>query len=83
VTRLGAGWRVSATRLTEQFGVADYREQHPASIPYCVVNSKGGVDLFAGDVSRKPRPGETVVALLPPDLPPPRGPDAGDESPAT
>ncbi len=67
--RIEENWKVTATNLTEQFGAADYRKRHPDSIPYFVVDGRGGVDLFTGDMTRKLRPGETIVALVPPEPP--------------
>lgn len=65
--RLEAGWTVSATRLTDQFGTEAHVRQHPGAISMFVVDAKENVELLAGDVRRPPRVGETVVALVAPD----------------
>jgi NhaP-type Na+/H+ or K+/H+ antiporter len=67
--RLERGWRIAATRLTEQFPHEAWRGQHPEAIPLVVIDRRGQAELAALDRDRVPRAGETVVALVPPRSP--------------
>lgn len=66
--RLEEGWKVVATRLTDKFGPADYARVHPDAVPMFVVDARGNIDLVATDAKRRPRVGDTVVALVRPSL---------------
>jgi NhaP-type Na+/H+ or K+/H+ antiporter len=63
---LAEGWTRRATKITEQYGIAAYRADHPHAIPLFIVDSRGLVEIVAGDRPRDPRPGETFVTLGPP-----------------
>lgn len=63
---LAEGWTRRATKITERYGIEAYRADHPHAIPLCIVDSRGVVEIVAGDRPRDPRPGETFVTLGPP-----------------
>lgn len=73
-TRLELGWKITATHLTEQFGLAEHAARHPGALAFFIVDPKGNIELCAGDVTRRARPNETLVALVPP------APDPADPS---
>lgn len=64
--RLEAGEKITSTKLTEQFGADDYTAAHRDSLVLFIVDAKGHIDFACGDQVRKPRVGETVVALASP-----------------
>lgn len=64
--RLEQGDKISSTRLTDKFGVREYRTTHPTALPLFIVDRKGRITLVAGDSRRRPRVGDTIVALTTP-----------------
>lgn len=64
--RVGEGWRVGVTRLTDQFTPAMWRERHEEAIPLMILDKKDNVEFFAADTDRKLRIGDSVVRLVPP-----------------
>ncbi|MDH4365014.1 MAG: cation:proton antiporter, partial [Acidimicrobiia bacterium] len=80
--RLNDNSRVTATRLTERFGVHDYDRTHPDALVLFTVNPRGGIEIASDNNRRAPRPGDTIVALTSP-APPNQtfGPGPAAESP--
>jgi CPA1 family monovalent cation:H+ antiporter len=64
--RLEEGWKVTGTKLTEAFGVADYDAHHPGAVQLFAVDRKGAIHIRATDGATRLREGDTVVALTPP-----------------
>lgn len=75
--RIGAGQELSATSITEQFGVREWREQYgDAAVVLFSVSEGGAVSVATSDTSPEPRPGDTLVGLVPADperVDPPEG----------
>lgn len=65
--RIDEGWRIRATPLTEQFGPDDLARRRPGAIPMFLVNRHGQIDPVAVDLRRKPRAGDTLLSLAPPE----------------
>lgn len=62
-----AGFAVKATKLTEKFGADDHAREHgPAAVPLFLVTADGSVVPSTTDAPIAPRPGSTIVALVPP-----------------
>lgn len=62
--RTDAGWRVTRTRLTDEFGVGDLREVHGADAVLLFVVRSGRLDVVTDRT--RPSAGDAVVALVPP-----------------
>lgn len=60
------GWRVSATNITREFSVADWRAEHHEAIPLVVIDGKKRLHVLAAGRKRSIRGGERLVALVPP-----------------
>jgi len=65
--RMEQGWKVSTTKLTDQFGPQQHADMHPDAIPLFYVHPNGGIDLAAADARYRVRVGDTVVALTAPN----------------
>lgn len=61
--RLDEDSKVTATRLTEQFGPEDYLRTHPDALVLFTVTPKGGIEITSDDNRRVPRAGDMIVAL--------------------
>jgi NhaP-type Na+/H+ or K+/H+ antiporter len=59
---LERGWRVRGTPLTDAFDGDDYRSTHPGAVVVGAIR-RNGVDLAAGDVPLRLRPGDVVLGL--------------------
>lgn len=67
-SRIGNGWVVKATPLSEEFGYPDYRTLYGrASIPLFVMTASGGLTIVTADKEPSPSPGDTVIGLVNPD----------------
>jgi NhaP-type Na+/H+ or K+/H+ antiporter len=65
--RMAAGQVVKATRLTPEFDWAAFRERHGSSaLLLFVVTETGTLQVCAADRPLSPRPGQTVISLVPP-----------------
>ena len=60
------GWKVSATNITREFSVADWRAEHHEAIPLVVIDGKKRLHVLAAGRKRSIRGGERLVALVPP-----------------
>lgn len=60
------GWRVSATNITSEFSVADWRAEHHDAIPLVVIDGKKRLHVLAVGRKRSIKGGERLVALVPP-----------------
>ncbi|MGA1203138.1 MAG: cation:proton antiporter [Planctomycetota bacterium] len=57
--------RVRATRITEQFDLARWREHHEGrGLPLFAITEAGAVRVCGTDSSVAPRPGETLISLV-------------------
>ncbi|GAA0737741.1 cation:proton antiporter [Sphingomonas japonica] len=68
--RIADGWGFGRTRLTDQFGFADYRARLPdGGEPIAVKRAGGGLDLFTD--ANKPTPAENdeIISFVPPQPP--------------
>lgn len=64
---LGEGWIFRATRLTEEYGIEDWRAAREGAIPLAIVQN--GELSFIGDPDEiAGRPGSRIVAMLPPEI---------------
>lgn len=61
--RLDDDAKVTATKLTSQFGPDDHARTHPDALVLFTVTPKNGIEIASGDNPRTPRPGDTIVAL--------------------
>ena len=66
-SRHRSGWRFKTTNLTENFTLQDYRELYPEeTLPLFVIASGGALRAIDRAQGLVPRPGERLVALVPP-----------------
>ncbi|WP_285404321.1 sodium:proton antiporter [Luteibacter sp. ME-Dv--P-043b] len=64
---LHEGWRIKSTRLTETFDWPHFIEEYGSrTVPLFGVEEKGDLRIASGKHSLEPRPGWTVIALVPP-----------------
>jgi NhaP-type Na+/H+ or K+/H+ antiporter len=64
---LKAGWRIKATRLSEAFDWPRFVEQYGAdAVLLFGVEARGDLRIATGQRALEPKPGWTVVALVPP-----------------
>ena len=62
------GWRIKATRLSENFDWPQFEAQHgPGVVPLFEINERGALRVASSQRSLEPRPGWTVMALVPPE----------------
>lgn len=64
--RLLEGWKVSATNITKEFSVRDWKELHTDGVPLAVIDGKKRLHVLAAGRRRSIRGGERLVALIPP-----------------
>jgi len=65
--KFGEGYSLKATSLTDKFDYAAFRSRYgAASTPLFVVDTAGNLQVFAQDTQRKPRSGQTLISLIPP-----------------
>ncbi|MBA1147273.1 NAD-binding protein, partial [Ectothiorhodospiraceae bacterium WFHF3C12] len=63
---LAQGGSVKATKLTEEFGYADYVERRDAAtVPLFAMDPRGRIRIFGGEEDPEPGPGWIMVALVP------------------
>ncbi|MEZ5770097.1 MAG: sodium:proton antiporter [Defluviimonas denitrificans] len=60
------GWSFRATKLSEEFAMADWREKRPDAILLGTIGPKGTLRLLAGDKDPDVAAGHRLVFLLPP-----------------
>jgi len=64
---LADGWRIKSTRLTATFDWPQFIEQYGAdTVPMFGVEEKGALRVASSRRELKPRPGWTVIVLVPP-----------------
>lgn len=64
---LKAGWRTKTTRLSEAFDWVKFREQHGAdTVLLFGIEPRGDLRIATGLRTLEPKPGWTVIALVPP-----------------
>ena len=66
VARISTGQKPKATELTEEFGVEDYRKQHPQSLVLFAIDSSGRLRFPVVDEPFEPSAGWTITALTQP-----------------
>jgi CPA1 family monovalent cation:H+ antiporter len=64
LARMGAGGKVKATRLTEQFDFAAWRREHGEEAAPLMTIADGRVTVATLDRPLAPAPGQTLVALV-------------------
>lgn len=65
VERWDRGARFKATKLTEQFGMEEWRREHgKTAIPMVAVDGEGRVKVATVDRPLDPQPGDTLIALV-------------------
>ncbi len=70
LVRMNRGWEIRSTRLTEEFGWEQYKQQHgEAVLPLFIIDTKGWVVPVSVGKTPSPGPGAKVLSLLPPDEP--------------
>jgi NhaP-type Na+/H+ or K+/H+ antiporter len=63
--RVAAGAGVKATKLTEQFDFAAWREKHGAdAVPLVLVDGEGRLTVGTTEKPLQPTPGQTLIALI-------------------
>lgn len=60
------GWSVRATRLTEEFGVRDWRGMNPEAILLCLFDARGTMRIHDGPKDPDLAPGSRLISLAPP-----------------
>lgn len=60
------GWKVSATNITKEFSVRDWKDQHVDGVPLAVIDGKKRLHVLAAGRRRSVKGGERLVALVPP-----------------
>lgn len=66
--RIQGGWTFQKTRLTEAFGIDDWRQSRPEGAEILLVQESGGRIVFATSRERpKAAAGDVVLALTPPE----------------
>lgn len=69
--QLLAGARIRATKLTEQFGPDEYREQYGDQVrPLFLITSDKQLQIVTGDAPPSLKTGQTVLGLVPRDFEP-------------
>lgn len=63
--RIDDGWEIQASTLDDGYRMDRYEQAHPDALILFVVIAGGEIDFHAVDHIRRPRPGDTVVALVP------------------
>ena len=64
--RVAAGQELRATSITEQFGAREWRAQHGEdAVPLFAVSEAGVLTVATAGTSFEPRPGDTLVGLVP------------------
>lgn len=64
---MARGWRPRITGLTEELNYADYRRRHKEMIPLFAVSARGRLHIFTAEEQPEPRPGWSVISLVPGD----------------
>jgi len=82
------GYTIKASKLTEEHPYASFRERYAQrAIPFCVIDEARRLHIFTDEKAPNPRPGELMIALVPPlqnslsDSVPPEGNPAPGEGP--
>ena len=66
---LAAGWRVKSTKLSDSFGWPQFVAQNGAtSVLLFGVDEKGGLRVATSRIDLQPKPGWTVLVLVPPKV---------------
>ncbi|MEZ5795025.1 MAG: cation:proton antiporter [Defluviimonas sp.] len=60
------GWRFRATRLSEEFTIADWRARRPEAIVFATIGPRGTLKFHGGEKDPEIGAGARVIALLPP-----------------
>ncbi len=63
---LSKGWTIRSTKLSEEFGLTDWRQTHPEAILLARLAS-GEIKFLKADDEPKSSPGTRLFALIPPD----------------
>jgi hypothetical protein len=65
--RIATGQVVKATCISDQFTFAQFRELHgPQALPMFIITETGDLRVFEAEMPLEPRPGQTLVSLVPP-----------------
>jgi hypothetical protein len=81
--RFAEGYNLKTTSLTEKFDYQAFKSRYgEESIPLFVVDASGNLQVFAQDTQRRPRPGQTLISLIPPQQEEPAGKAAVEHAPA-
>jgi NhaP-type Na+/H+ or K+/H+ antiporter len=68
--RLEEGYTVKATKITDQFSYADYQAHYQdQALPLFLVNERKNLIVMTGDNPITPRPGQTIISLVPEEQP--------------
>ncbi|KFE34431.1 cation:proton antiporter [Thioclava atlantica] len=65
--RLAEGWRFRVTRITEEYGLPEWRAKRPRAEPLMVVSPKGDLRFVTDPEALKVEPGGRIISLLPPE----------------
>lgn len=66
---LAEGWVFRTTRLTEEYGVEDWRAARPGAVPLVTLDDEADRIVMVSDPARIPdQPGLRIVSLIPPEL---------------
>ncbi|HQU68278.1 MAG TPA: sodium:proton antiporter [Albidovulum sp.] len=63
---MAEGWTVRATRLTVEFGRADWRAMNPEAVLLCTLDPRGTPRIHGGAKDPDLAPGSRVISLAPP-----------------
>jgi hypothetical protein len=65
--KFAKGYTVKATNLTKKFDHEAFQLRYGRdSVPLFVIDAHENLLVFAQDVTRKPRPGQMLISLIPP-----------------
>lgn len=66
---LAEGWVFRTTRLTEEYGVEEWRAARPGAVPLVTLDDEADRIVMVSDPERIPdQPGLRIVSLIPPEL---------------
>lgn len=67
-SRLGSGWVVKVTTLSDEFTYADFHTLYgPRALVLFVISETGKLSVMSDERAAEPQPGQSVVAIVNPD----------------
>ncbi len=66
-TRYRQGWRFRATKLSEEFGIDDFRKMHGEKAFIAMYVESGNLHVITADTPLEPEAGQTLIAMVQPE----------------